>query len=210
MVRRPSGIVVALLFSGVADGALGGLIVDVNPENPTTVTPVFVSAWEVFGDPGQDLVGATYFMTDNQILIDVIMQDLHSPGTFWPLVITLDGGTVDLGVLAEGSYEVNATMYMIPWFGGAPTLYDTGVASFDVVPEPSTLCLFAVGSLAVVRRRLRSSFIPGGSSVPRGETWEIQSAKPKRPYRGTVGLAVAPCNRILGHEVEACRNGETV
>ena len=165
MRRKHPGIAVILLFYGVSDGALAGLIVDVSPENPTTVTPVSVAAWDWFGDPGQELVTASYFMTDNQILIDVIMQDLHRPGTVWIQVITLDGGTVNLGVLAEGSYEVNANMYMIPWFGGAPTLYDTGVTSFDVVPEPSTLCLLTIGSLALVWRRRRFSVIPAGSSA---------------------------------------------
>ncbi len=92
-------------------------------------------------------------MIGNQILMDVIMQDLHAPGSAFIQIFTLGGGTVELGVLAEGSYEVDATMYMIPWTGGAPTFLASGVGSFDVVPEPGTLCLLMLGGLALVTTR---------------------------------------------------------
>lgn len=147
------GVTAVVFLCCVANSALAGLVVDVNPGNPTTSTPVSVSAWKWFSDPGQSLVETNYFITNNQILIDVIMQDLHAPGTFWTQIVTPDGGIVDLGVLTVGSYEVDATMYMIPWSGGLPVFYDSGVGSFEVVPEPTTLCLVTIGGLALLRRR---------------------------------------------------------
>ena len=160
-MKRPiHGLAGTVLFCVMVNGTYAGLIIDVDPLTPTTSTPVAVTAWEWFGDPGQDLVGATYSMAENQILMDIIIQDLHAPGTFWPQVMTPGGGTVDLGVLAEGFYEVDATMRMIPWFGGPPAFLDSGAGSFHVVPEPSTLGLLAIASfvLAGRRRRRRESF----------------------------------------------------
>ena len=83
----------------------------------------------------------------------VTMQDLHEPGTVWPQVMTPDGGTIDLGLLAAGQYQVDAVMHMIPWYGGPAHPFDAGSASFVVVPEPASVSVLALGGLALLRRR---------------------------------------------------------
>ena len=153
MVTLRIVFIAGLSVAAAADGARAGLVVDVFPANPTTVTPVSVTAWFAFGDSGYEFVEANYSITGNQILMDVIMQDLHRPGVAYHQVVTIGSGTVDLGVLAEGSYDVDAAMYMIPWASDEPRFFDSGVGSFDVVPEPGTLCLLVLGGLALVMTR---------------------------------------------------------
>lgn len=156
LMRGLAGIV---FFFVMVNGAFAGLIIDVDPVTPTTTSPVAVTVWEWFGDPGQDFVDATFIQIGDRISIDVIMQDLHAPGTFWIQILTPGGGTVHLGALAEGFYEVDATMRMIPWFGGPPVFFDSGIGSFHVVPEPATLGLLVIGSFVLVDRCWRRGSI---------------------------------------------------
>lgn len=150
------GSVGIILFCVLTNGVFAGLIIDVNPVTPTTATPVTVGAWELFGDPGQALADASFLQLGNRISIEVIMQDLHGRGGAWISVQTRDGATLDLGTLAEGVYEVDATMRMIPSSGGAAVFYDSGATSFHVVPEPSSIGVVAIGSLWLVHRRRRT------------------------------------------------------
>lgn len=151
------GIAAAAFFCVVVDGALAGLVVDVSPENPTTATPVSVSAGHWFPSSGYSLLDATYGMTDNQIRMDVAVIPPPPGSVIFPMVTFVDG-TANLGLLAEGSYKVDATMYFFDdWWDPddpsdpGPVVY-SGTGSFDVVPEPTTLCLFTLCGLALVRR----------------------------------------------------------
>ncbi len=121
------------------------LAVGITPSQPTTRTPVTLSASTWFGDPGQTHVETTYSIVEDQIDMMVYMQDLHEPGTDWPQVITDDGGSVEVGLLTKGRYEVNAAMYMTPWWGGDPEPYDTGSLSFSVTPGADPDSGMAVG-----------------------------------------------------------------
>jgi len=75
-----------------------------------------------------------------------VMQDLHEPGLFWIQVVTAGGGSVGLDTLPEGDYVVDATMWMIPWYGGPPDPIDVGSTSFSVIPGPATLAGDANGN----------------------------------------------------------------
>ena len=149
-------LIAGLGVAAAADGARAGFVYffDVVPEHPTTETPVSVTAWTWFHDTGHELVDVTYSITGDQILIDVIMRGLGSGFQ----AITAFGGTADLGLLAEGTYEVDATTYEIPYPGvgeppGEPEFHSSGETSFTVVPEPGALCLFVLGGLALVMTR---------------------------------------------------------
>jgi hypothetical protein len=113
--------------------------IDISPSRPNTSTPVSFDTWTWFGDPGQSLVSATYTRNDYQIDIDVIMLDLHRPGVAWPTVMTQGGGTVNLGTLPLGHYDVLADILMVPWGGAVPVPFRTGATHFDVVPYPSPI-----------------------------------------------------------------------
>lgn len=156
MVTVRAVLIAGLSVAAAADGARAGLVYffDVVPEHPTTETPVSVTAWTWFHDTGHEVVDATYSITGNQILMDVIIRELGAGFQ----AITAFGGTVDLGLLAEGAYEVNATTYEIPYPGlgeppGDPEFHSSGETSFDVVPEPGTFGLLVLGGLALVMTR---------------------------------------------------------
>lgn len=152
-MHSPAGIVLLCVFT---KSVFAGLILGVNPVTPTAATPITVGVWELFADPGQVLTDASLVRSGNQISIEVIMQDLHGGGGSWIQVVTPGGATLDLGILAEGSYEVDATMRMILSSGGPAVFYDSGTSSFQVVPEPSSLGVLAAGSLALAHRRRRT------------------------------------------------------
>lgn len=120
------------------------LYVDVSPENPTTADPVSIYAWTWFGYAERyDLVSTAYSITGYDIGVEVVMRD-KGYGITIPWA---GGGSVQVGTLTEGDYWVTADMYMIPFGGSIPELYESGGTSFNVVPEPATLFLLALGAL---------------------------------------------------------------
>ena len=114
------------------------LIITVTPEHLTEDTPVTVAGLAWFGDPGQEELETTYNLTDYHIDIDVFMADLHSPGSYWTQVMTLDGGLAQVGTLPQGQYDVDVSMWMwmYPWGGSDATLIGSGNTTFEVIPGP--------------------------------------------------------------------------
>jgi hypothetical protein len=142
MLRRAkSGIVAVAFILGIVQGlwaseTIQALAVGIDPARPTIRTPIALSAWASFPDPGQQFVEASYTISGRQVDVTIVMQDLHSPGSVWPLIMTEGGGSVDLGTLRAGKYRVNVVMLMIPWYGGTPTEYAEGSMSFKVTGGP--------------------------------------------------------------------------
>jgi len=122
------------------------LYVDVYPENPTITDSVSIEAWTWFPYAERyNLVSATYSIADYTIDMEVIMED-----DWYGLTIpAMEGGLVEVGILAEGYYSVNADMYMVPFGGSIPELYESGSTSFKVVPEPATVFLLAIGIVGI-------------------------------------------------------------
>jgi len=131
-----NGILLAPWIWYGIEAAPASLIIEAVPQTPSIDDSVTVGAWNWFGDPGQQEVQTTYTRLGYQVDLTVVMQDLHSPGTVWPQIMTLDGGSAILGTLPQGTYYVDAMMLMIPWYGGPPALYDEGHTFFTVLPLP--------------------------------------------------------------------------
>jgi hypothetical protein len=123
--------------------------VNISPSQPTTSISIILNAWTWFGDPGEQFKSSTYSLNEHQIEMDIIMKDLHSPGTAWPAVMTKMGGSVHCGSLSPGDYNVTANILVIPRGGNVPVPFRTGAASFNVVPEPSTLMLLGTCVLGI-------------------------------------------------------------
>ncbi len=137
---------VLLVLCMVLSKSAFALYVDVYPENPTIADSVSIEAWTWFPYAERyDLVSATYSITDYAIDMEVIMED-KGVGLTIPAI---GGGSVEVGILAEGYYSVSADMYMVPFGGSIPEFYESGSTSFNVVPEPATFSLFAFGALAL-------------------------------------------------------------
>jgi hypothetical protein len=111
---------------------------NISPYPPTIATPVSITAWTWFGDPGQKFVSANYSLGTNRIDMNVVMQDLHAPGTGWITVMTKGGGSVNCGLLPQGHYDVYANIWKIPWGSSVPLPFRSGSASFDVLLDAST------------------------------------------------------------------------
>jgi len=142
---RIKAIAAALVLCMALSKSAFALYVDVYPENPTITDSVSIEAWTWFGKDAYDLVSATYSITDYAIDMEVIMEDIG----FGPASLIRDGGLVTLGTLPEGLYLVNAGMYMIPLGGSIPEFYESGSTSFNVVPEPATVLLLAIGIVGI-------------------------------------------------------------
>ena len=122
------------------------LYVDVSPENPTTADPISIYVWTWFGHAERyDLVSTAYSITGYDIGVEVVMRD-NGYGITIPWA---GGGSVQVGTLTEGDYWVTADMYMIPFGGSIPELYESGGTSFNVVPEPSTFLLLIMGTIGL-------------------------------------------------------------
>ena len=141
-----SAVVLGALLCTQPASAEDVVHIDVSPLFPTDSTPVTLEAWAWFSDPGQEFVSASYVRDESQITIDVIMQDSQS---VLPVVVR-DGGSVDVGILPAGLYEVAADMWMIPYGGDVPEYYGSGSTSFDVVPEPSALVFVLLGTTSLL------------------------------------------------------------
>jgi hypothetical protein len=155
-LRLATGVVaLGLCFLPGLPALAGPMEITVSPNAPTTSTPITLGGWAEFGDTGQDLLDTAYVLAGNRIDLTVTIQDLHSPGSVHAQVMTREGGTVGIGLLPVGTYDVFGTMWVVPWFAGSPSLMYSGNSSFQVAPEPGTLALMGLGSLVGLRRKPR-------------------------------------------------------
>ena len=91
-------VLVVVSISPLADA----LTIDVSPDNPTIVDQVEIDVWTWFADTGQGYIDTSYTLTDFNIEIDVLMQDMHGSGLIIMPVATQDGGSVLLEPLPVG------------------------------------------------------------------------------------------------------------
>jgi hypothetical protein len=133
--------------------AMATVMVQVDPAAPDAATAVSLFPHITFGDTGYESVTTTWSLTGNVIDLKWYMHDLHGSGLNFIQILTPYSGQADVGLLAPGNYEVQAKLYMsnYPMY----SMYaqqDEGVAFFQVVSEPATLCLLAP-VLALLRTR---------------------------------------------------------
>ena len=164
-------------FDPIASGNYGIAVIDefgnVDPmpfifldvENPTASDSISIHAWQYFRDAGFEMADIIYSVTDFTINIDIIIQDLHGKSDmFFAQAFMGRGGKAEVGMLAEGSYTVNANIYLLSWGGSDPVLYESNNTFFEVapsvgesstiaVPEPATVLLLGFGGLVLRRKR---------------------------------------------------------
>ncbi len=141
------------------DNGIFGWDVSVRIDNPallsldvTTVDKtVYPSGWTSIpstsssGTPVPWGIEAIYdteeFLVDVGVLDRVALFSVEYEG--------LSKGVASLAI--EADFEIGADF--LTWHGDVGADYGVALAPVEIVPEPATLCLLAVGSLSVIRRR---------------------------------------------------------
>ena len=134
--------------------------INLSLDNPTNTDLLSIDAWTWL--PGHNFapIDATYSIADFNINIDVVLQNLDGSGLGFISICAGKGATVEVGMLAEGEYTVNANIYVTPWESSEPVLYELDTISFGVapgidaitIPEPATLLMLAFGTLLLRRK----------------------------------------------------------
>ena len=150
---RRSGIMFMFLVMSGFTSLANAITIDISPTDPTTSYYVTIDVLGGFPDTGQGLLNTTFTITDFNIEIDVIMQDVHGSGAIILPQLTDAGGTAVIDPLPQGVYDVTGNVFVIPWGDTIPALYQSGNASFEVVPEPASILLLLAGIPAMKKSR---------------------------------------------------------
>jgi hypothetical protein len=131
-----AALLILLLGCCECDAEVG---VGVSPENPTGASDIQITVgvgW--FPDTGQQVVDSRSSRSGSQIELSLFLQDLHGPGRVFLPIMMWESERFSVGRLPVGSYNVSATVYMHPWYGGPFVPYGWGSGGF-AVEIPSTL-----------------------------------------------------------------------
>lgn len=168
MAAASSGIVASSQAATIYDESIGGDLANTSV-TATVLTSGTDSVIGTLDDPGDRsdhfIIGSlsagglaifdwNYAKNDEQLQVGFTFSDpagaqLHSTGFLAP--DTNSGSTPSLTVPASGQVRVSVE-YAGSWESGE-TDSSWGVSTTDVVPEPSTSALVALGSLLALRRR---------------------------------------------------------
>ncbi len=135
-----------LLFVLVAMSGVAGIgnasITDISiqPATPTFNDDISVLVSGVESS-SMGIVDSSLTVDNTSIELDIYLQEGMLP------VVTPWTHSENIGMLAIGTYDLMVnTIY-------APDVSDTFTTSFEVVPEPATLLLLAMGGLMMRRKR---------------------------------------------------------
>ena len=137
-MRKEILIITAIisLFSAVATQAA---ITDVFifPQEPMVIDPITIITSGIEGS-GDVVINSSSFLIDGTSLELDIFLDV---GNF--AIITPWSHSEDIDALLIGTYELTVNTI----FESAPHLNDSYYTSFEVIPEPATILLFATGAI---------------------------------------------------------------
>ncbi len=126
-----------------------GIGFDITPTSPTTLDDIVIEAFATHSDTSLEIVSQSYSIDGNDITMELTLHAEMGFQIFWDYGMTLPLGLLE-GKLDEGTYNVYAN-FNIDNYAPLGTL--SGSTSFTVVPEPATLSILGLGSLALIRKR---------------------------------------------------------
>jgi len=134
------------------------ILVEVLPSNPGETDTVLLDATLEWPTSGYSVFESSVtFVSDFEFEVDVIVL-APAPGSYNFQVITSEVSRIDLGLLPAGTYVYTINESQSPGhpWGGPIGPYSSGgtlSGSFEVIPEPTTLSMLALGGLMVLRRK---------------------------------------------------------
>jgi len=117
--------------------------VSVLPENPTDIDLISILVTGEEGSGGVTITDAIFTLDDDLLTLDISL-DIGNI-----LIVTPWDYTYDIGLLPEGIYDLTVNS-LVPV---DPTLNDTFMTAFEVVPEPATAFLFGSGVVFVLIKK---------------------------------------------------------
>jgi len=113
------------------------------PEEPTIDDAITISVSGVEPYGGVSITDSVFNVDGTSLGLDLYLTLGLSP------VLTPWSYSEDIGSLPMGTYELSVNTI----FESEPIFNDTYFKSFEIVPEPSTVLLLALGILALTRKK---------------------------------------------------------
>lgn len=143
------------VFCAITVSLNAGLYIEdiiVQPSAPTPLDTISIEVQILCDTTGYSLAYTEQQLNGTDIDLSLYIQQ-PPPDAIIPPVITDISHIFTFNNLPVGLYSVNALAYDFP---STFDLLDTSGTTFTVVPEPTTLVLLTVGSIAILRKRRKA------------------------------------------------------
>jgi len=128
-----------VVFVSVADSVEAVIVdVDIVPEVPTLTDVITIVTFGQEGSGPVAIDGSDFLINGTSLELDIYLNVGFST------VVTPWSHPEDIGTLPAGMYDLTVRTFVLPEI---TEIADTYSVTFDVVPEPATVCLFGLGGL---------------------------------------------------------------